>query len=81
MPPDSSNLTDFVEEFFNGSTIVHTYCHDGCRVPGEASRRTILKSTQESQFIILIFSRHVDAGLGYQLLPNRVVSTGNIDIR
>ena len=81
VPPDSSNLTDFVEEFFNGVTKVHTYCQDGCKVPGEASRRTILKSTQESQFIILLFSRYADAGLGYQLLPNRVVSTGNIDIR
>ena len=81
VPPNDSTLSEIVENLFNGSSTVHTSCNDGCKVPGEAMKRTTLKSTQDSQFIILIFSRAVDSGQGYQLLSNNFVSTGNINIR
>ena len=78
VPPDDTTLSEIVENLFNGSSTVHTSCKDGCKVPGEAMKRTTLKSTQDSQFIILIFSGAVDSGQGYQLLSNNFVSTGNI---
>ena len=81
VPRDGSNLKCYVEQFFNGSSTVETHCQDGCRKLGQGNRRTTLKSTEDSQFIILIFSRAVDSGQGYQLVTNSVVSTDAVEIR
>ena len=81
VPKDGSNLKIYVEQFFNGSSTVETHCQNGCQKLGPGKRRTTLKSTANSKFIQLIFSRAVDSGQGYQLVTNSVVSTDDVEIR
>jgi hypothetical protein len=81
VPPDESSLKFHAEKFFNESSTVETHCHDGCKQTGQGERRSTLKSTEDSQFIILIFSRAVDTELGFQLVTNSVISTDPIKIR
>ena len=81
VPPDDSSLKFRAEQFFNESSTVESHCNDGCTQTGEGERRTTLKSTRDSQFIILILSRAVDTELGYELVTNSVISTDPITIR
>ena len=81
VPPDQSNMKSFVEQFFNESVTVDSNCQDGCKEAGQGERRTTLKSTRDSEFIIIIFSRAVDSEQGYQILTNEVKSTDPIKIR
>ena len=81
VPEDQSHLKFYVEQFFNESSIVDSHCQEGCRVSGQGTRRTTLKSTRDSKFIILIFSRAVESGHGFHLVTNRLVSTDTLEIR
>ena len=81
VPPHQSNLKCYVEQSFNGSTTVETHCQDGCKVVGQGERRTTLKSTKDSKFIILILSRAVAIPQGYKLVTNSVISTDPVHIR
>ena len=81
VPKDQSHLKFYVEQFFNESSFVDSHCQEGCGVSGQGIRRTQLKSTRNSKFIILIFSRAVDSGQGFQLVTNRLVSTDTLQIR
>ena len=81
VPPHQSNLKCYVEELFNGTTTVETHCQAGCKVVGQGKRRTTLKSTKDSKFIILILSRAVAIPEGYKLVTNSVISTDPVQIR
>ena len=81
VPPDQSNLKSYAENLFNGSTTVESLCYDGCNRRGQGIRKTELKSTRDSNFIILILSRAVNFGERYQLVRNRVTCTDAINIR
>ena len=81
VPPNQSNLKCYVEQIFNGSTAVETHCQDGCKVLGQGERRTTLKSTKDSKFIILILSRAVAIPEGYKLVTNSVICTDPVQIR
>ena len=80
VPVDQSNSKFHIEEFFNGSTTVESNCRR-CKEVGPGERRTRLKSCRESKFIILIFSRAIQAEHGYQLVQNNVTSTDPVLIR
>ena len=81
VPPDQSNLKNYVEQFFNESVTVDSQCQDGCKQKGRGERRTTLKSIENSKFIVLIFSRAVDSGHGYKLVKNVVTSTDPVKLR
>ena len=81
VPPDQSSLKFYAEQFFNESLIVESYCQDGCKERGWGERRTTLKSSRDSKFIILIFSRAVHSEWGYQLNTSSVICTDPIKIR
>ena len=81
VPQDQSTAKEHIEQFFNGYTIVENNCSDGCRVKGQGTRRTTLKSCRESKFIIIIFSRAIESEYGYQIAQNIVKSTDPILLR
>ena len=81
VPQDRSSIKSSVEEFFNGSTFVDSYCEDGCKFRGVGIRRTMLKSTVDSRFIILILSRAIYAADGIRMATNKVICTDTMDIR
>ena len=81
VPQDQSKLKQSVEEFFNGSTFVDSFCEDGCKFRGVGIRRTELKSTRDSRFIILILSRAIVTVDGIRISTNKVTCTDTVDIR
>ena len=81
VPQDQSTLKMSVEDFFNGSTFVDSFCEDGCKFRGVGIRRTELKSTKDTKFIILILSRAINTIDGVRLVSNRVTCTDTINIR
>ena len=81
VPKDNSDLNSYLDDFYNGSTSVEYRCEDGCGVKGLGIRRTTLKSTKDSAFIILIFSRAVYTEEGVRLVSDRITCTDVVDIR
>ena len=81
VPPDQSKLKFFVEELFNGSTVLEYFCEDGCKMRCQGIRRTALKSTKDTKFIILILSRAMITVNGIELVDNKVTCTDDVNIR
>ena len=81
VPPDSSNLSDYVEDMMNGSSIVQYHCEDGCNAHYQAENRTQLKSVRDSQFILLLLRRMVITENGPEILKNNVIATQDLMIR
>ena len=81
VPENNSTLKSSAEAFFNGSTTVDSFCEDGCKFRGEGIRRTTLKSTSDTRFLILIFQRAINPGDGAVLVRNKVDCTDSVDIR
>ena len=81
VPKNLSTLRSSVETFFNGSTTVDSFCKDGCKFRGEGIRRTTLKSTRDTRFLILIYSRHVHTGNRAVLVKDKIDCTDAVNIR
>ena len=81
VPPDNSILKTHIEEVFNGSTTVESFCHNNCKKTGRGEKRTTLKSVASTRFIIIILSRAINTGQGFQLVKNQCRSTDDILIR
>ena len=81
VPPEGSNLSEFVELALNDGTMVDYRCEDGCNSRSQAEKRTLLKSGRDSQFIIIMLRRTILSELGQQIVPNNVYSDRDIDIR
>ena len=79
VPPDGSNINEYVEELMNESDIVQYHCQDGCQSNFQAENRIQIKSHPE--FIIIILRRSVMAENGLEIVENTFNSTNNISIR
>ena len=53
VPPDGSNLNEYVEKNLNDGIIVEYRCEDGCNAQFRAEKRTLLKSVEDTQFLIV----------------------------
>ena len=80
-PENHSTLKWSVEAFFNGSTVVDSFCANGCKFKGKGIRRTTLKSTRDTRFLVLIFSKAVHVEHRATLVENEMDCTDTIDIR
>ena len=81
VPPDGSNLNDYVEGFFNNCTTVGRFCENECKKIVPAERTSKVTSASETEFITVILTRAMETLDGYQLNENRVNSTNDVFIR
>ena len=80
VPPDNSNLHEFVEEFFNIGELVAFKC-ESCKKFAQTERRSKLTNGSESEFIIVILQRVIETLDGFELVKNRTILTENVFIR
>jgi hypothetical protein len=81
VPPDGSKLNEHVEKQLNGYCKVEYQCHDECNVNFEAENRSMIKSCEASNFLIVMLRRVVQGEEGPEIVQNRVNSIDNICIR
>ena len=81
VPPDNSNLNEYVEEYLNSSSLVGVYCENNCRQLCQAEKRSKVTRNAETEFLIVILTRAVETLDGYQLNRNRTTVTNDILIR
>ena len=81
VPPNNSNLSDYVEQTLNDGEVVEYHCQDGCDRRYQADKRTLLKSVKETQFIIVMLRRMIISEYGLEIVRNNINSGENINIR
>ena len=81
VPPNGSDLRNYVEEFFNGGSSILRDCRDGCNTLSQKIQRTELHNSEEAKFLIVILSRGIETVDGYQLVDNKINSTDKVTIR
>ena len=81
VPPNGSKLNEHVENTLNGYLEVEYDCHDGCNVKSGAENRSMIKSCQDTNFILVILRRVIQGEAGPELLQNSITATDNICIR
>ena len=81
VPPDNSNLSEYVEDYLNISSLVCIFCKDVCQKLCQKEKRTRLTLSSEAEFIVIILTRTVDTMDGKKLIRNKVNSTNDVFIR
>ena len=81
VPPDGSNLGEYVEQNLNGSSIVEYNCQDGCKRKFQADKRTLIKSIEQTEFLIILLRRSIATTEGIEIVTNMIQATDNIDLR
>ena len=81
VPPDNSNLSDYVEDMMNVASIVEYHCQDGCNAYYQAETRSQLKSVRETQFLIFLLKRNEITENGPRIVQNKVLATQDLIIR
>ena len=81
VPPEGSNLSEYVEQALNGGTRVEYRCEDGCQIRSQAEKRAVLKSGKETQNIIIMLRRTILSEFGGQIVQNNIYPDRDIDIR
>ena len=54
VPPDGAKLSNSIEEINNGSCFVEYNCQDGCQTRFQAEKRTVIKSIDDSEFLMIL---------------------------
>ena len=80
-PPDNSSLSDYIEEYFNISSLKCVFCEEDCQKLCQKEQRSRLTVSADTEFFIIILSRLVDTLDGLKLLKNKVISTNDVYIR
>ena len=81
VPPDGAKLSNSIEEINNGSCFVEYNCQDGCQTRFQAEKRTVIKSIDDSEFLIILLKRTIMTTNGQEINENKVESTDNIRLR
>ena len=80
VPPDGSSLAEYVEENINESYIVQYRCEDGCQANFQAEKQTMIKTVEETEFIILLLRRSITSQEGVEIVANSIVSTKIVNL-
>ena len=80
VPPDNSNLNEYVEEYFNISDLVGLRC-DACQHFVQKERKSKLTLGCEAEFIIVILDRGIQTLDGFELVKDITHPTNNVFIR
>ena len=81
VPPNGSNLKNYLEDLLNEGSKVGLYCEGGCSAFSERVKRTSLTCSDEAKFLIIILTRGIETMDGYQLVNSKINSTDVINIR
>ena len=81
VPPDGSNMGEYVEEMINDSCIVQYHCQDGCQAQFQAEKRFMLKSVNKSEFLIVLLRRSIMTENQVEIVENSIQSTNNLLLR
>jgi hypothetical protein len=81
VPPDYSNLSDFIEEFFNRSSLVGVYCETSCKSLVQAEKSSKVTRTADTEFITVILTRAVETLDGFKINKDRTIATNGVLIR
>ena len=81
VPPNDSNLNDYIEDYFNGSSSVRFFCENGCNNDVQSKKRSTLTRAAETEFIVVILTRAVETLDGFELNRNRTIPTNDVLIR
>ena len=81
VPPNGSNLNEYVEIALNEPIKVEYNCQEGCKVKSEAENRTMIKSCQNVEYFIVLLRRVVHSETGPMVIENNVNSVANICLR
>ena len=81
VPPNGSDLKNFLEDILNEGSTIGVYCQEGCNAFSEKVKRMALTCSDEAKFLIIVHTRGIETLDGYQLVKNEVKSTDVINIR
>ena len=81
VPPDNTNLNDYVEEHLNTSSLVGVFCEDGCQKFVQTEKRSTLTLANDSEFLIVILTLAIETLDGFKLVDNRTIPTNDVFIR
>ena len=80
VPPDNSNLNEYVEEFLNTGELVGLRCENGCQSFVQAERRSTLTASAETEFLVVVLTRAVETLDGFKLVKNTTLPTNDVFI-
>ena len=81
VPPDNSNLSEYLEDYFGTSTLDARFCSDGCKTLSQAEKRSAIKNVRQTEFFIVVLTRAIESLDGYELNENQTISTTDVYIR
>ena len=81
VPLDNTNLSDSVEELFNGSTTVGRFCDGICQRFAQAEQCSMLSLARDAEFFIVILTRAVETLNGFKLIESQTIPTADVHIR
>ena len=81
VPQDDSNLNDYLEEYFNISTLVGQSCSDGCKKFNQMEKSLKITLVDYAEFFVIVLTRAVLTQDGWILNKNRITSTNDVSIR
>ena len=80
VPPNDSNLKDYVEDFLNVGSKLGCYCDEGCKAFSEKMKWTSIVNADEAKFLIVILTRGIETLDGFHLVKNKIKSTEDLII-
>ena len=80
VPPESSNLNECIEDYFNTSSLEGLNC-DVCHNFSQVEKRSQLSLSGETDFFIVILTRAVQTLNGFKLDTNKTTPTNDVFIR
>jgi DNA-binding transcriptional regulator of glucitol operon len=81
VPPDNSNLSDCIEDYFNTSALVGRFCENGCQSFVQSEKRSRVSRNAETEFLVFILTRAIETMDGFQLNKSKVTATNDVFIR
>ena len=81
VPPENSNLSEYVSNSLCASYLVEKKCEDGCQQYVQAEKSTKISEINEAELIIIILTRGVPTLDGFTIVHSPVTVTDNLFIR
>jgi hypothetical protein len=79
VPPDGSCLGQHVEEHFNESFFVDYFC-ERCKSQSLAEKRLFLKTSLETDFMVVLLRRSVLGDDGNSIVTNKIEAVNDIKL-
>ena len=81
VPPNNSNLNEYIEDQLNSSCLVDKFCEDGCQTLVQAEKSSRVTLASDTAFLIIILTQAVETLDGFKLVESKVTATNDLFIR